>query len=191
MNKLYISILFLLGFLQLKSATLVENFDNVGFTKGTYDVLPAGNDANSWRSYEGIRGNTIGSDVFNGTQAIRARGNGTGAVRASIEMNFDKLNGAATVEVFAAKYGADATSYFHFEASLDGGTTWPNVSSTFTVSSTTLTSFTWTPNLSGSVRVKMVKETNNNRCNFDDFSITDYSTGTSSEIQLVLIQILL
>ena len=192
MNKLYISILFLLGFLQLKSATLVENFDNVGFTKGTYDVVPAGNEANdnitlssgSWRSYEGIRGNTIGSDVFNGTQAIRARGNGTGAVRASIEMNFDKLNGAATIEVFAAKYGADATSYFHFEASTDGGTTWPNVSSTFTVSSTTLTSFTWTPNLSGSVRVKMVKETNNNRCNFDDFSITDYSTGTSSEIQL-------
>lgn len=192
MNKLYISILFLLGFLQLKSATLVENFDNVGFTKGTYDVVPAGNEANdnitlssgSWRSYEGIRGNTIGSDVFNGTQAIRARGNGTGAVRTSIEMNFDKLNGAATVEVFAAKYGADATSYFHFEASTDGGTTWPNVSSTFTVSSTTLTSFTWTPNLSGSVRVKMVKETNNNRCNFDDFSITDYSTGTSSEIQL-------
>ncbi len=192
MKKLYISFSFLLFFIQLKSATLVENFDVVGFTKGTYDVTPAGNEANdnitltsgSWRSYEGIRGNTASSDRFNGTQSIRARGNGTGAVRASIEMNFNKLNGAGTVEVFAARYGTDANSFFHFEASTDGGLTWPNVSSTFTVSTTTLTSFTWTPNLSGTVRVKMVKETNNNRCNFDDFSITDYSTGTSSEIQL-------
>lgn len=191
MVRFYIFLLFTSIFLSAKSITLNENFENSSFTKGTYDVNPAGNgsednitlSSGSWRSYEGVRGNS-GSDRFNGTQSVRVRGSGSGAVRASIEMNFDKSSGAGTITVYAAKYGTDANSYFHFEASTDGGVTWPNISSTFTVSSTTLTSYSWTPNLSGNVRVKMVKETNNNRLNFDDFSITDYSSGTAPEIQL-------
>ncbi|MBK9329490.1 MAG: lamin tail domain-containing protein [Sphingobacteriales bacterium] len=192
MSKVYLFLFFSLFLISSKATVLSEHFDTTAFSKGTYDVLPAGSgtedniilSSGSWRCYEGIRGNTVGSDRFNGTQSVRVRGSGAGAMRAVLEMNFDKLNGAGVVEVYAAKYGGDATSYFHFEASTDGGSTWPNSSSTFTVSSTTLTSFTWTANLSGSVRVKIIKETNNNRCNFDDFSITDYSTGTASEIQL-------
>lgn len=191
MKKFYISILLFFAFFQMEAATLSEDFEAGTFSKGTYDVNPAGNGiednvtlaSGSWRFFEAIRGNTA-NDIFNGTQSARVRGSGVAAVRAIVEMNFDKLNGAGTVQVYAAKYTGDGTSYFHFEASTDGGSTWPNVSSTFTVSSTTLTAFSWTPNLSGGVRVRMIKETNNNRCNFDDFSITDYSSGVSSEIQL-------
>lgn len=192
MRKVYLFFIFLFFLISSKAAILSENFDTTVFSKGTYDVLPAGSgvedniilSSGSWRCYEGIRGNTAGSDRFNGTQSARVRGSGTGAVRAILEMNFDKLNGAGVIEVYAAKYGGDATAYFHFEASTDGGSTWPNSSPFYTVSSTTLTAFSWTANLSGNVRVRIIKETNNNRCNFDDFSITDYSTGTSSEIQL-------
>lgn len=177
--------------MQLKAVTLTEDFEIATFTKGTYDVAPAGNDVNdnitltsgSWRCYNGVRGN-LANDRFNGTQSVRIQGSGTLPVRAVLEMNFDKTGGAGVVQVYAAKYGTDATSYFHFEASTDGGLTWPNVSSTFTVSSTTLTAFPWTVNLSGNVRVKVVKETNNNRCNIDDFSITDYSSSVVPEIQL-------
>jgi hypothetical protein len=191
MNKLYTFLLLTIIISQLKSATLTEDFEIATFTKGSYDVLPVGNETNdditltsgSWRCYQGIRGN-IANDRFNGTQSVRIQGAGTGSTRAILEMNFDKSGGAGTIEVLAAKYGTDATSYFHLEASTDGGFTWPNISSTFTVSSTTLTSFTWTPNLGGNVRVRIMKETNNNRMNVDDFSITDYSTGLSPEIQL-------
>ena len=45
MKRLYILIFFTLAFFSLKSATLIENFDAAGFSKGTYDVLPAGNAA--------------------------------------------------------------------------------------------------------------------------------------------------
>ncbi len=191
MKKLYILLSFTLFCLPAIAVTLTEDFENGAF-KTSYDINPVGNGAEdnvtlssgSWRCYNGLRGNTAGSDRFNGTQSLRVQGSGTGSARAIIEMNFDKINGAATIQVYAAKYGSDNTSYFHFEASTDGGTNWSYVSPTYTVSSTTLTAFSWTPNLSGGVRIRIMKETNNLRTNFDDLSITDYSSGTASEIQL-------
>lgn len=111
MVRFYILLLLTFFATQLSGTTLTENFENSSFTKGTYDVAPAGNgsednitlSSGSWRSYEGVRGNTSGSDRFNGTQSVRVRGNGGGAVRASIEMNFDKSNGVYIVLVIGDK----------------------------------------------------------------------------------------
>ncbi len=190
MKKLYIFLFILVTqIVQLQAVTLTEDFEAVTFTKNAYDVAPAGNAAEdnvtltsgSWRVFDALRGNTVGSDRFNGTQSVRAR-NST----AILAMNFDKTSGAGVVSVYAAKYGGDANSTFRFEMSTDGGLTWPTSSTTFTISSTTLTQFTWNANTAGNVRIRMVKlstASTTNRCNFDDFSITDY-TGALPELNL-------
>lgn len=191
MKKIYTLITFLfIVIIQCNyAATLTEDFEAVAFTKNAYDVAPAGNGtednvtfaSGSWRIFDALRGNTVGSDRFNGTQSVRARSN-----TSIVSMNFDKSGGAGIVSVYAAKYGGDANSTFQFELSTDGGTTWPNVSPTFSLTSTTLTQFTWNANISGNVRIRIVKLTTtstSNRCNYDDFSITDY-TGSVPEINL-------
>ncbi|HNF48545.1 MAG TPA: lamin tail domain-containing protein [Chitinophagales bacterium] len=191
MKKIYTLITFLfIVIIQCNyAATLTEDFEAVAFTKNAYDVAPAGNGtednvtfaSGSWRIFDALRGNTAGSDRFNGTQSVRARSN-----TSIVSMNFDKSGGAGIVSVYAAKYGGDANSTFQFELSTDGGTTWPNVSPTFSLTSTTLTQFTWNANISGNVRIRIVKLTTtstSNRCNYDDFSITDY-TGSVPEINL-------
>jgi len=74
MKKLYILLSFTLFCLPAIAVTLTEDFENGAF-KTSYDINPVGNGAEdnvtlssgSWRCYNGLRGNTAGSDRFNGT----------------------------------------------------------------------------------------------------------------------------
>lgn len=66
MRKSCLLLFFTFILISSKAAVLSENFDTTAFSKGTYDVLPAGSgiedniilSSGSWRCYEGIRGNT-------------------------------------------------------------------------------------------------------------------------------------
>ncbi|PCJ89092.1 MAG: hypothetical protein COA57_02450 [Flavobacteriales bacterium] len=149
-------------------------------SKTSYDVGSDGclaNDdvtltAGSWRLCDVLRG-TSGSDNFNGIAAMRAISSGTAT------MNFDLPNGAQTLTMYHAKYGTDNSTTWVLEKSVDAATSWIQVGSEITTSSTTLTQATFTVNEACAVRFRIRKTdgTASNRTNWDDIEVTNY-TGT-------------
>jgi len=148
-------------------------------TKGSYAIGSVTCTAGSWTMDDALIGSVGGSDRFNGLKSCRIRNSG------SLYMNFDRTNGIGTINVLHAVYGSDANSTWILEASNDGGTTWTAyTSSTITTSSTTLTNQSFTVNVSGNVRFRIVKtDGTGSRLNIDDIYVTDYA-GCSSPTQV-------
>jgi endonuclease G len=99
-------------------------------------------------------------------------------------MNFNVSTGASTIAVKYAVYGSDGSSTFQLWASSNSGSSYTQVGSTITASSSTLSTATFAVNQSGTLRFQLRKVSGgSNRINSDDFTVNSYdnaSTGGGS-----------
>jgi endonuclease G len=94
-------------------------------------------------------------------------------------MNFNKTGGASTVSIQHAVYGTDGSSTWQLWSSINNGSTWTQVGSTVTTSSTTLQTATFTVNNPNAIRFEIRKISGGaNRINLDNVQIADYSAAT-------------
>jgi endonuclease G len=143
------------------------------FEEATTSTKAAYADANvtlgtgSWDFNDALIGNLAG-DVKDGNFSVRIR---TGY----LAMNFD-ISGLTQLSIKHAKYGTDASSTWQLMQSTDGGTTYTQVGSNITESSTTLVTDSFKISVTGKVRFKIVKA-GTTRIDVDD--ITFKGTGNS------------
>lgn len=147
---------------------------NETFESGTKTSYAAANvtvGSGSWYFDDALIGN-LSTDRKNGSQSARIRNTG------SIDMNFDLTAGASTVTVQHAVFSSDGSSTWELQISTNGGSSYTKVGSTVTTSSTSLTTATFTVNVSGNVRFSIVKTGGGtNRINIDDVVISAYGSG--------------
>lgn len=153
---------------QTSPAGFPETFESG--TKGSYAVADVTLGSGVWRLDNALIG-TSTSDAKTGTRSVRVTASGT------VRMLFNAPNGAGTVTVAHAIYGTDASAQWQLWQSTNSGSTWTQVGSTVTSSSTSLQTATFTPNVSGAVRFEIRKVSGTGRLNFDDFSLNDNGTG--------------
>ena len=130
----------------------------------------------TWTFKQALLGDLF-NDRVNQVKAARIRGGG------SIAMNFDKPNGAGTVTISAATYGADTGATFTAEVSTDGGATYQAIAGTPISLTNALTPVVLTVNRTGNVRLRF-SSTNATvgqtpRINLDDLIITDYTASAT------------
>ncbi|HLO86040.1 MAG TPA: EndoU domain-containing protein [Nostocaceae cyanobacterium] len=159
-----------------QAATLSE-----GFESGTKGAYAAGNvtlSSGVWYFDEALIGN-LSTDRKTGTQSARIRNSG------KVSMTFNRSTGAGTITIKHAKFGSDSNSTWGLWCSTNSGSSWTQIGSSISTNSTTLTTATFTPNISGTVRCEVRKTDGSaNRLNIDDIEITDYgsSSGGSSSL---------
>ncbi len=140
-------------------------------TKGAYAAADVTLSTGSWNLSDALIGNST-ADAKNGTKSVRMQNSGT------VTMNFNVTNGAASVSVYYAKYGTDASSTFQLWASTNSGSTWSQVgTTTITASTTTLTQTSFPCSYVGNVRFQ-IRKTGGARLNIDDISILDNNNTT-------------
>jgi hypothetical protein len=136
------------------------------FESGSKGAYAAGNvtlGTGSWYFDNALIGN-LSTDKKTGIQSARVKAAG------SISMNFN-VTGATSVKVMHANFGSDTGASWKLQKSLNNGSTWSDVSGTFS-SSSTLVEKTITVNESVAVRFRiLVSGTSGSRLNFDDFKI--------------------
>jgi endonuclease G len=152
-----------------EATTLNEGFESG--TKTAYAAASVTLSTGSWYFDDALIGN-LSTDRKNGSQSARIRNTG------SVGMNFNFADGASTVAVKHAAFSTDGSSTWELQVSTNSGSSYTKVGSTITTSSTTLQTATFTVNVAGNVRFKIVKTGGGtNRINIDDVVITSYSTG--------------
>ncbi|ANY65137.1 Ig domain protein group 2 domain protein [Paenibacillus sp. BIHB 4019] len=133
-------------------------------TKAAYTAASVTLGSGSWTFDNALLGD-LSTDKKNGTKSARVRAAG------SIYMNFNVTGGATTVKVKHASFGNDTGATWKLQKSLNSGSTWTDVGSTYS-SSQSLTEQTITVNETAAVRFKIVVAgTSGSRLNFDDFTI--------------------
>ncbi|TBR56650.1 endonuclease [Westiellopsis prolifica IICB1] len=163
-----------------KGATIVEGFETG--SKGSYAAADVTLSTGLWNLDDALIGN-LTSDAKSGTQSARIRNSG------KVSMKFDRTTGAGTVSIKHAKFGSDASTNWQLWCSANSGSSWSQVGSTVTTSSTTLQTATFTPNISGTSRCEVRKtDGTSNRTNIDDITITDYGTsgGSGTSVHLTM-----
>src|SRR6476620_2437942 len=145
-----------------------------GFEAGGKTAYAAGNvtlGTGSWFMDDALTGN-LSTDHKTGSYAARVRNVGL------VHMNFNKT-GAGTVSIQHAVYGTDGSSTWQLWSSTNNGSSWTQVGSTVTPSSTTLQTATFTVNNANAIRFEIRKISGGaNRINLDNISIGDYSAAT-------------
>jgi endonuclease G, mitochondrial len=140
-------------------------------SKSSYTAADVSLGSGSWRLTDALLG-TLSGDAKNGAKSVRITASG------SARMNFDSPDGASTLSVKHALYGADPSATWQLWRSSNSGTSWTQVGATVTTSSTTLQTATFTVNQTGAVRFEIRKVSGTGRLNFDDFTFDTYgSTG--------------
>jgi len=148
--------------------TTVENFETG--TKAAYADGTVTLSTGVWDFNDALIGN-LSTDEKNGSQSARIRNTG------SITMEFD-LSGATSVTVAHAVFGSDGSSTWQLWASTNSGSSFSQVGSTVTSSSTTLQTASFTVNFTGTVRFQVRKISGgSNRINIDDFTVNGGTTG--------------
>lgn len=156
------------GSTQPQTYTITENFEEAtASTKTAYADANITLGTGSWDFNDALIGNTT-SDAKDGSFSVRLR---TGY----IAMNFD-ISGLTQISIKHAEYGKDATSTWQLMQSTDGGTTYTQVGSNITETSTILVTDSFKITVTGKVRFKIIK-TGTTRINIDD--ITFKGTGDS------------
>ena len=146
-----------------------------GFNSGTKTSYASANvtlATGSWNLSDALLGTSTSDRKF-GTQSVRIQNTG------QITMNFNLLNGCASVSVYHAKYGTDANSTWGLWISTNGGTSWTQSGSTVTTSTTTLTQANFSPGITGQVRIQ-IRKLSGGRLNLDDVSIGDNLSSGSA-----------
>lgn len=139
-------------------------------SKAAYADATASLATGTWDLNDALIGSTT-SDRKNGSKSVRMENTGM------ITMMFDKTSGAYQVSIAHGVYGTDASSTWGLWYSTNSGGTWTQAGSNITTSSSTLSTATFTMNISGNVRFQL-RKLSGGRLNVDDFSITDNS-GTA------------
>jgi len=147
---------------------LTEGFETG--SKAAYASASVTLGSGSWTLNEALIGNSA-ADVKSGSQSARIRNTG------SLSMNFNiSSSDSTTVKIDHAKYGSDASSTWQLWISTNGGTSYTQVGSTVTSSSSTLQTATFQINNTGNIRLSVRKVSGGtNRINIDNISVT---TGT-------------
>lgn len=148
---------------------LTEGFEAGG--KTAYSAASVTLGTGSWYLKDALTGNTT-SDRKTGSYSARVRELGT------IRMNFN-VSSAGTVSIQHAKYGSDGNSTWQLWRSTNNGSSWTQVGSTVTTSSTSLMTANFTVNNATAIRFEIRKVSGGaNRINFDNVTITDYIAPT-------------
>jgi endonuclease G, mitochondrial len=145
-----------------------------GFEAGGKSAYAAGNvtlGTGSWHMNDALTGN-LSTDRKTGAFSARIRN--TGLVR----MNFNK-SGAGTVSIQHAVFGTDGSSTWQLWSSTNNGSSWTQVGSTVTTSSTSLQTASFTVNNVNAIRFEIRKVSGGaNRINVDNVQIGDSSSPT-------------
>jgi hypothetical protein len=165
---------------QKTTVALWEDFET-GSNKTSYASGNATFATGEWVLNDALCTTGDASDKKNGTRSVRIRSAGT------VSMNFDLTNGLGTVDIHHAKYGTDGESTWRLEVSNNGGSSWNAfTSSVITTDQNTLTKQSFTVNVAGNVRFRIVKLSGGgNRINIDDISVTNYYSPTNQASNLV------
>ncbi len=134
-----------------------------------------------WYFNDAVVGSTA-SDRKNGSYSARIRSNETVNSSGIISMNADTNMGLSSITLQYAVYGTDGASTGRVEYSTTSGSSWISAG-TFVANSTTFQQFTATNiNVSGNVRVRVVKTSGagSNRMNVDDIALYPYAPATPS-----------
>ena len=150
------------------------NFEGASEIKTAYasgNVLLSGL---NWNLTEVLIG-TLSTDFRNGSRSARLRGYNTSAMT----MQQDKSNGIGKVSFKYKAYGSDPQVVWKVEYSTNGGTSWTQVGSDFTATSS-IQFFNETVNITGNARIRIVHVSGGNgttdrRMNIDDIIISDYN----------------
>jgi hypothetical protein len=143
-------------------------------TKTAYTTGSVTLSSGSWTLNDALLGNTT-ADAKTGSQSVRVRNVGT------VGMNFNTTTGAGVVTVGHAAYGTDGSSQWELWASQNGGSSYVKVGNTITSSSATLSTASFTVNLSGTVRLQIRKTSGGtNRINIDNVTVEQYGGGTTT-----------
>lgn len=172
MKKLYTLLLFVIS-LTINAQYSVDFEDG---SKGSYASGTVTLNTIDWDMTDALIG-TSASDFYNGAKSARLRGYGS----SSITMLADKSNGLGQVSFQYRAYGTDAQVGWKVEYSTNTGSSWTQAGSIFTATST-VQNFVATVNVTGNVRIRIVRDTNdgataNKRMNIDDIILQDF-TGT-------------
>lgn len=150
-------------------APLSEGFEAGG--KTAYAAANVTLGTGSWLMDEALTGN-LSTDRKTGSFSARIRE--TGRVR----MNFNK-SGAGTVSIQHAVFSSDGSSTWQLWSSTNNGSTWTQVGSTVTTSSTSLQTANFTVNNVNAIRFEIRKVSGGaNRINVDNIQIGDFSAPT-------------
>ncbi|MBL0049370.1 MAG: hypothetical protein IPP32_14890 [Bacteroidetes bacterium] len=151
--------------------TVAINEDFESGTKAAYTAADVSLVTGIWNLNDALIGNSA-SDIKAGLQSVRVRNSG------KITMKFDAPNGASTVTVKHAKYGADASGTWQLWYCINAGTSYAQSGTTITTSTTTLITQSFTLNVTGAVRIEIRKtDGGTNRINIDDITINDYTAS--------------
>ncbi|MFN5518461.1 MAG: T9SS type A sorting domain-containing protein [Bacteroidota bacterium] len=130
-----------------------------------------------WNFNDALIG-TSPQDKKNNLKSARIQSNG------SITMLFDKSNGAGTVTLRSAVFDVDASSTWQLQVSDNAGASFDAYQSALiTTANSALATQTFTVNVSGNIRIRIVKS-GGGRLNIDNIDIGDYipaniiTTGT-------------
>lgn len=150
-------------------APLSEGFEAGG--KTAYAAANVTLGTGSWFMDDALIGN-LSTDRKTGAFSARIRE--TGRVR----MNFNK-SGAGTVSIQHGVFGSDSSSTWQLWSSTNNGSTWSQVGSTVTTSSTSLQTANFTVNNVNAIRFEIRKISGGaNRINVDNVQIGDFSAPT-------------
>ena len=165
------SVLFFLT-IALQTATMAPLTE--GFEAGGKTAYAAGNvtlGTGWWYMDDALTGN-LSTDRKTGAYSARIRNIGR------VHMNFDKT-GAGTVSIQHAIFSTDGSSTWQLWFSTNNGSTWTQVGSTVTTSSTSLQTANFSVNNSNAIRFEVRKISGGaNRINIDNIQIGDFSSPT-------------
>jgi endonuclease G len=154
------------------TATLSEGFEAGG--KTSYAAANVTLGTGSWFMDNALTG-SLSTDRKTGTYAARIREAGR------VRMNFNKT-GAGTVSIQHGVFSSDGPSTWQLWSSTNSGSTWTQVGSTVTTSSTSLQTANFTVNNANSIRFEIRKVSGGaNRINVDNIQIGDFSSSAPSE----------
>lgn len=158
--------------ISLTTATMTplsEGFEAGG--KTSYAAANVTLGTGSWFMSDALTGN-LSTDRKTGSWSARIRETGL------IHMNFNKT-GAGTVSIQHAVFGSDGSSTWQLWSSTNSGSTWTQVGTAITTSSTTLQTANFTVNNSNAIRFEIRKVSGGaNRINIDNIQIGDFSSPT-------------
>lgn len=150
-----------------------ETASKTGYAAGNIS-LPTG----VWNLSDALIG-TSSSDRKTGSRSIRIQNTGT------VTTNFDLTGGIANISLKYAKYGSDASSSFELWISTNSGISWAKNGNTISVTSTTLSSTSFTLNSSFPVRLQLRKITGG-KLNIDDLDVQLIPTGPARDDNMAM-----
>ena len=183
MRKSILCLLMLIVSISIIYGDYFVNFEGTNETKTAYASGNVTLSGLSWNMTEALIGN-LANDWKNGTRSARLRGYGTSAMT----MLENKTNGLGTLSFYYRRYSTEAQVDWKVEYSIDNGSSWTQIGSTFTApASDTPSLFSEQVNVSGNVRIRIKRATESGttdrRLNIDDITLTDY---TAAEPTLIL-----